>query len=39
MANKEKITYTPKYLEKHNLWDSTWLEKKYPEYFNQNKDK
>jgi len=37
MKNQEKITYTPQYLEKHNLWDSMWLEKEYPHYFNKDK--
>lgn len=37
MANQEKISYTPQYLQKHNLWDSMWLEKKYPEHFKTKK--
>jgi hypothetical protein len=34
LLNMKKLpTYKPSYLEKHNLWDSQWLEKKYPERF------
>lgn len=35
----QNISYTPAYLEKHKLWDSQWLEKKYPDYFSKTKHK
>jgi hypothetical protein len=32
------IYLTPEYLTENNLWDSIWLEEKYPDYFiNKNK--
>jgi len=33
---KELLSLTPDYLEKHKLWDSYWLMKKYPERFKNN---
>ena len=30
---REYMKQEPKYLTKHNLWDSDWLRKKYPERF------
>jgi hypothetical protein len=29
----------PKYLTKNDLWDGTWLEKKYPHYFKSKEEK
>ena len=35
---KQLPTMSPEYLTKNNLWDSSWLQQKYPERFN-NKNK
>lgn len=37
MENIPKID--PKYLTKNKLWDSYWLEKKYPEKFKRHEKK
>ena len=38
MKNKLPLL-TPEYLNKNNLWDSIWLEKKYPDNFNKQQKK
>lgn len=35
---KKVPTIEPSYLTKNNFWDSCWLEEKYPERFNTNKN-
>mgnify|MGYP007131705523 CR=1 FL=1 len=35
MPQRQIKPLSPSYLQKHNLWDSYWLEEKYPEFFMQ----
>ena len=35
---KKVPTIEPSYLTKKNLWDSSWLEEKYPERFKAKKN-